>query len=142
MSDLIGSVSSIIALLVGVAVWAILFVVILEALKKSSPFASWTCYVMAGCVSLLSVIAMSRMLGGSAPLAQGAGDDGIPWLILLPYAAMGIAMLVMPLLLSLRKRARRTTTRPPTREFHLRGTSEENQTAERPALPNHPGRGK
>ena len=45
-------------LLIGVAIWAILFVVILEVLKKSSPFSGWSTYVIAVCVSLLSVIGM------------------------------------------------------------------------------------
>ena len=102
---------SALVLLIGGALWVVLFTVILETLKKASPFTGWTCYVLAASVSLLSVISMFRFLGSSDP-AHRATDDGIPWFVLLPYAAMGIAMLVMLLFLFVGKLSRKKITGP------------------------------
>ena len=103
MNTLMSSLGGMLSLLVGAVIWAILFVVILEVLKKASPFSGWTTYVIAVCVSLLSVIGMFRFLTG------GTGHSGDPdkkdpfGFLLLPYAAMGIAMLIVLLLLFLRR---------------------------------------
>ena len=64
MDAVTSSLGEILGLMVGVAIWAILFAVILEVLKKASPFEGWTSYVLAVCVSLLSVVGMHRMLPG------------------------------------------------------------------------------
>ncbi len=91
------------ALLIGAAIWAILFVVILEVLKKALPFSDWATYVIAVCVSLLSVIGMHRMLAG-APSHSAGTDEKDPFgFLLLPYAAMGISMLLVLLLMFLRR---------------------------------------
>ena len=41
MDSLSNVLSTGIGLVIGIAVWAILFVVILEVLKKTSPFSDW-----------------------------------------------------------------------------------------------------
>ena len=90
-------------LAIGAAVWLILFVVIREALKRALPFSGWTTDVIAVCASLLSVIGMHRMLAG-APSHSPDTDEKDPFgFLLLPYAAMGIAMLIVLLLLFLRR---------------------------------------
>jgi tetrahydromethanopterin S-methyltransferase subunit C len=135
MEPLIDALAGIVGLIVGAAIWAVLFVVILHVLKEASPFTGWTRYVIAACVSLLSVIGMFRMLRGSVSPEQSARDRNPMGFILLPYAAMGIAILATLLLLLLRKLARRRTSKLPTPEFHLRGTSEEEEASERSDLP-------
>lgn len=138
MSDLIGTISSIIALLVGVAVWTILFVVILEVLKKASPFAGWTCHViMAASICLLSVIGMFRMLGGAAPRSETATDRDLVGCFLLPYAAMGISMLVLLLLTFLRKHARARRHSTCTPEAHDCEAAEEYVPRSPTGLPHH-----
>lgn len=66
MGTLTSSLGGISGLLVGTAIWAVLFVAILEVLRKASPFEGWTTYVLAVCVSLLSVIGMFRILTGTS----------------------------------------------------------------------------
>ena len=103
MDSLSNVLSTGMGLLIGIAIWAILFVVILEVLKKASPFSDWATYVIAVCVSLLSVIGMHRMLVG-VPSHSPDTDEKDPFgFLLLPYAAMGIAMLIVLLLLFLRR---------------------------------------
>ena len=110
-----------IGLLVGVAIWAILFVVILEVLKKASPFSDWATYVIAVCVSLLSVIGMHRMLSGASSHSAGTDEKDPFGFLLLPYAAMGIAMLLVLLLLFLRRTL--STRREESRRTELSGSA-------------------
>jgi magnesium-transporting ATPase (P-type) len=142
MSNLIGSISSIIALLVGVAVWAVLFVVILAVLKKASPFTGWTCYVIAACVSLLSVVAMFRTLGGPASPEQTSRNRDPMGFILLPYEAMGIAMLLVLFLLFMRRLTRIGTAGTLRRKCQLGKTSKQEQLFKDPIVPRLPGRGR
>lgn len=99
MSGLTGAV----ALLVAAAIWAILFVVILEVLKRACLFQRCARYVLAVCASLLSVIGMSRIFVGGLRRSARAGRGGLFEFLLLPYAAMGTAMLLVLLLPLLRK---------------------------------------
>ena len=142
MHSLANVLSPVIGLMVGAAIWVILFTVILEALKKASPFTGWTCYVLAASVSLLSVISMFRFLGGSDVPARRLEDDGIPWFVLLPYAAMGIAMLVMLLFLFVGKLSRKSTPRPLRSESQRLRILEQEEASKCPALPDHRGRDK
>ena len=87
LSSLIGAVG----LLVAAAIWAILF-------------PRWARYVLAVSASLLSVIGMSRILVEAPGHSDGGGRENLLEFLLLPYAAMGIAMLLALLLLLLRKR--------------------------------------
>jgi len=121
------SPQGVLGLLIGVAIWAILFVVILEVLKKASPFSGWTCYVLAACVSLLSVTGMHRMLAGHPAGGESHGREDPFGFLLLPYAAMGIATLIVLLLLFLQKLARRRTSRLRTSETRLHGTPKEDR---------------
>ena len=98
-----------IGLLIGAGIWLILFVVTLEVLKKHSLFSGWTLYVLAVCVSLLSVIGIFRIfVGGKGPSDASDKEDPFSF-ILLPYAAMGISILIILLMVFLRRilRARR-----------------------------------
>ena len=137
MEPLIDALAGIVGLIVGAAIWAVLFVVILHVLKEASPFTGWTCYVLAACVSLLSVIGMFRMLRGPGSPEQSARDRAPIGFILLPYAAMGIAMLAVLLLLFLRKLVRSGTSKLPKREFQLRGTSQAHRVSGRPGPSSH-----
>ena len=137
MQSLASVVSPVIGLMVGAAIWVVLFTVILEVLKKASPFAGWTCYVMAACISLLSVIAMFRMLGGAAPRSEPARDRDPLGFLLLPYAAMGISMLVLLLLAFLRKHARVRRHSTCTPEAHDREAAEECVPPKHAGLPHY-----
>lgn len=109
MEQALGSLTGAVGLLIAAAIWATLFVVILGVLKKACLFPRWVRYVLAVCASLLSVIGMSRIFVGGLRRSAGAGRGGPFEFLLLPYAAMGIAMLLVLLLLLLRKM-------PPSRE--------------------------
>jgi tellurite resistance protein TehA-like permease len=103
MEQSLGSLSSAVALLAGAAIWTILFVVILGVLKRACLFPRWARNVLAVCASLLSVIGMSRIFSGGPGRSDGAGRENLLEFLLLPYAAMGIAMLLVLLLLLLRR---------------------------------------
>ena len=125
MDTLMSSLGGMLSLLVGAVIWAILFVVILEVLKKASPFSDWATYVIAVCASLLSVIGMHRMLAG-APSHSAGSDEKDPFgFLLLPYAALGIAMLIVLLLLFLRRilpaRHRKRQARAPSSDIIIEG---------------------
>ena len=99
MSGLTGAVG----LLVAAVISVILFVAILGVLKKAPLFSCWARYVLAVCASLLSVIGMSRIFVGATGRSGGAGRERLLEFLLLPYTAMGIAILLVLLLLLLRK---------------------------------------
>jgi len=82
-------------ILIAIAVWAILFAIILNVLKKSFPFEGWTAYIIAASAAMLSMIGISQFL---APLLDTSvsADQNRPFMfLLLPYAAMGISMLLI-----------------------------------------------
>jgi len=103
MEHLLGSLTGVVGLLAGAAICVILFVAILRALKRASLFSGSATYVVAACASLLSVIGMSRIFVGATGRSPGAGRENLLEFLLLPYAAMGIAMLLVLLLLLLRR---------------------------------------
>ncbi|HBG60689.1 MAG: hypothetical protein A2Y10_13190 [Planctomycetes bacterium GWF2_41_51] len=76
-----------IATILLVAVFIILMVVIFNAVKSTFNFSRFGNLIMAVCVSTLAVIGMNRFLKGSEIV------------ILLPYAALGITILSILLLL-------------------------------------------
>jgi len=81
----------------------LLFAIILEVLRKMSFFNSATGVVVAFAVSLLSLMGLYRFLllsgeGHDLPGRGGGPGTGFD-LILIPYAALAIAILVMALLL-------------------------------------------
>lgn len=103
MAQSMSSLTGAAGLLVGAAIWSIPFVVILGVLKKACLFPRWVRYVLAVCTSLLSVIGMSRIFVGATGRSGGAGRERLLEFLLLPYTAMGIAMLLVLLLPLLRK---------------------------------------
>ena len=103
MEQSMSSFTGTVALLVAGAIWAILFVAVLGALKKASLLPGWARYVLVTCASLLSVIGMSRIFSGGPGRSLVADRESPLEFLLLPYAAMGIAMLLVLLLLFLRK---------------------------------------
>ena len=92
------SISSL-GLFVGLAVWIILFAVVLDVLKKHSPFDGWAVYVIAVCVALLSVVGIFQFLAPADNAAAPKLQDSPFLFLLLPYAAMGISILIVLLLL-------------------------------------------
>ena len=137
MEPLIDAFAGIVGLIVGAAIWAVLFVVILHVLKEASPFTGWTRYVIAACVSLLSVIAMFRMFGGAAPRPEVARNRDPVGFLLLPYAAMGISMLILLLLTFFRKRASARRHRICAPEARHHEAAEECVPHEGTDLPHH-----
>ena len=87
----------------GIAVFAILFVTIHASLKRSQMFQERSVTVLSACVSLLCVIGMYETFvtpETSQNISESNGHSGVVFL-LVPYAALGIALLVMLLLMLL-----------------------------------------
>jgi len=103
MEQSLGSFTGVVGLLAGAAIWAILFVVILGVLKRACLFPRWARYVLAVSASLLSMLGMSRILVETQGASERASRGNPFEFLLLPYAAMGIAMLLVLLLLLLRR---------------------------------------
>lgn len=94
-------------LLAGVAIFVLLFVTILNTLKEVSFFKGATVWVIASCVSLLSVVALCRFFlpeGQGSELTEKSGRFRVGLdFILLPYAALAIAILMCLLLVGISK---------------------------------------
>ena len=104
-------------IVISTVAWAILFAVILDVLKRRSPFEGWTVYVIALCVSLLSVIGIFRFPGPLPNEGAPRNQDEPFTFLLLPYAAMGISMLIVLLLrVFTRIRAKGDETAPGDRQ--------------------------
>ena len=105
-------------LVVGIAIFILLLVMIFKALQEASFFRGRvTAAIVAGCVSLLSVIGMARFFGVEdrmSSVSENTGGQGTNWdIILLLYAALGIAILLLSLYLFLNKLSRRDKSRKP-----------------------------
>ena len=111
-----------IPLLVGAAIFALLFVIILNALREVSFFKGQTVIIVAICASLLSVIGLFRFFGAGDITyhvskernSQGTHLD----IILIPYAVLAIAILIMSLLLFLSKIFRKRSEKRYHRKFN------------------------
>jgi hypothetical protein len=89
----------------GIAVFVILFVVIHASLKQSQMFQDRSVTVLSACVSLLCVIGMYQTFftpETGQDLSKSNGHPGVISLMV-PYAALGIALLAMLLLMLLAK---------------------------------------
>ena len=96
-----------IGLLIGAAIWIILFTMILEVLKKASLFSGWPRHAIAVCTSLHSVIGIHRLLAPQGCLTPPSTHEENPFgFLLLPYAATGISILVVLLFVFLQKLGR------------------------------------
>jgi len=74
----------------------ILFMAIIKPVQSAFKFGEFASYVLAACVSALGIIGMKQFLGGSIKV------------ILLPYAAMAISILLALLVLFIGKHFKRT----------------------------------
>ena len=86
--------------LVGIAIFALVWVVVHRTLKEMHFFeGKATIAIVATCVSLLSVMGMFRFLGagvGPHSVSEEAGGQGTNLdFVLLPYAALGIAIVLL-----------------------------------------------
>ena len=102
MNEPVQTCASPVVLLVGATVFAILFAVILTVLRRAKVFPPRASFTLAICASLLAVIGILRALAGTENGATNASDGSLPDALLLPYTAMGIAVLLVLLLLLLR----------------------------------------
>jgi len=91
----------------GIAVFMILFLVIHESLKKSQFFQERSVTAVAVCVTFLCMIGMYQAFFPSGT-GQGLSEGGHPGThpLLIPYAALGISILLMLLLMLLGKLVR------------------------------------
>jgi ABC-type uncharacterized transport system permease subunit len=80
-----------------VATFTILFVITLKILKQYSIFKGMTAVILALCISLLSVIGLSRLFVVADVTCEAAENtykiDFTIGIILLPYTALGLAIL-------------------------------------------------
>jgi hypothetical protein len=111
-----------ISLLVGAAIFALLFVIILKALREVSFFKGQTAVIVAMCASLLSVIGLFRFFGvGDVTYIVSEKNDSKGTnldIILIPYATLAVAILVMLLLLFLSRIFRKRREQRCCREFN------------------------
>ena len=104
-------------LLVGGLLFVLLFGVIQQALKMSSFFRGATSYAVATCVSLICVISLFRTFAGGKGVSEG-GNGGMIDFILLPYAALAIAALLVLLLMAFNGRSHWFLVKPYRRYYH------------------------
>lgn len=104
MEKLLLALNGVVQLAVGITMFALLWVIIFKTVEKI-PFLAGKLVgaTVATCVSLLSVIGMLRFLGARDGTYNSAhetgGDSSNVNCILLPYAALGIAILLLALYL-------------------------------------------
>ena len=89
MTDLVGFV-------INIFLFAVLLMAIIGPVKSAFRLGELPSYVLAACVSTLGIIGMNRFLGGSMNI------------ILLPYTAMAISILLALLFSFLSKRFKKT----------------------------------
>jgi hypothetical protein len=104
MEKSILALNGLVPLVAKIAIFVLLWVVIFESLKMASFFRSKAVEaIVATCVSLLSVISMFRFLGagnGTYNVSEKTGGDGTNLdIILLAYAALGVAIVLLSLYL-------------------------------------------
>ncbi len=102
MGNLVQAISGPILLIAFAALGVILFITILKTLKESSFFEGKTAVVVALCVSLLSITGLSQLLAGRDMFQeindnQGGTGSNFDFILLL-YAALGLAILLLLLL--------------------------------------------
>ena len=85
-------------LFAGAAIFVILFTVILITLRRAGVFPRGVNVVLAICASLLAMIGMMRTFGHAGEITRSSGSSW-PDIILLPYTALGISILLVLLLL-------------------------------------------
>ena len=90
--------------LVGIAIFVLVWMVVYRTIKEVPLFeGKATAAILATCVSLLSVMGMFHFLGagvGPHSVSEKAGGEGTNLdFILLPYAALGIAIVLLSLYL-------------------------------------------
>lgn len=102
MATSIGSLSDAAVTVVLIAMFIIVLVVAHRALKEMSLFGDTGSWVLAFCTAALSVLGLVRFLGPQEHSAHAestpAAPDGVIDFILLPYAALAIAILLALLL--------------------------------------------
>jgi nitrate reductase gamma subunit len=102
MKEYVLAISGPIFLLCIVAIWGIIFISVWKALMQMSLFNGITAVIVALCVSLLSIIGMFTFVAGRNELQEvngnGSSTGGSLNLILLLYAVLGIAILLLFLL--------------------------------------------
>ncbi len=97
MKESINIFPQLLLLLCCVATFTILFVITLKILKQYSIFKGMTAVILALCISLLSVIGLSRLFIVADVTYEAAENtykiDFTIGIILLPYTALGLAIL-------------------------------------------------
>jgi hypothetical protein len=126
MNDSIHTVINPLEAMVLMAVGVLIFVIILKTLKEMALFRGQTVVVVAVCVTLLCLLGMNDFLGNRgiplpgtpAPAAGSTGDRDfhIP-LLLIPYAALGLSILALLLLMSIGRFFRSTQQHRPANKM-------------------------
>lgn len=98
MNESLQTFASPVILLIGAALFAILFTVILTTLRRVEVFPTGVSFTLAICASLLAVLGTMRTFGDVGRPAKNAVGGSWMDTLLLPYTAMGIAMLLVLLL--------------------------------------------
>ncbi|MBP7052818.1 MAG: hypothetical protein KBE65_17565 [Phycisphaerae bacterium] len=98
------------ATIILVAVFLIVFVTTYHVLRKMRLYESPGSFVLAGCVALLSVLGLLQFTAAPPPMSPqprpAVGHNIYIELILLPYAALAVAIVLMTLLAWISRRFR------------------------------------
>ena len=95
---------NLLGVVLGIIIFLILFPIILKSLRCMPFFQGRTSIFTAGCVTLLSILGLFRFLAVPGEPASKSNPDRISFdFILLPYAAMALAILLILLLMRIRK---------------------------------------
>ena len=110
--------SEFILLLSVAAIFIVIFIVIHRVLKKTSFFKGFTSVVVSICVSLLSLAGLSRLFVISDVVSETSVNrrDITFELILLPYSALVIAIILVVLLLSISNISKREQEKKPFKD--------------------------
>ena len=102
MKEYVLAISGPISLLCVAAIWGIIFITVWKVLLQMPVFKGGTAMIVALCVSLLSIIGLSTLVAGGDGLREvngnGSRTSGNLDFILLSYAVLGIAILLLLLL--------------------------------------------
>lgn len=108
MQAFVSSVSSVGVMAMLGAMFVIVFVCVRKTVKEMSFFGDAVGLAVTFCVALLSILGLVRFFGPSdivaAPAGEAGDSGGLIDVVLLPYVALALTILLMLLLLPLGKR--------------------------------------
>jgi hypothetical protein len=105
METPIGSISNVVVAVALCAMFVIVLACVHGAIKRMSFFGDAAGWVVTVCVALLSIVGLVRFFGSPEPVALPGGEPretgGLMDVVLLPYVALALTILLVLLLLAI-----------------------------------------